>query len=239
MWHEFVTTKKPPTLKPTAKPDEKNDSKVETAEARKARLEKEAKDGLDLKRSLHISWSAPVNSPLPVYAYTVQYRTFGSWVPFTENVNAPTTYFIWKRPSWGISYFFRVISLSNNSESLPSAEVMFNTSDPMIGFITASTSGIIGTVVGSMTTFIGCMVCTIFLSKQFKKRKLKRVEKKRLKQEADDATMTINTSVGRALEGRESPLLDVRLAVDNHVMAGSSNHNSIEFTTTPILETPI
>lgn len=54
-----------------------------------------------------------------------------------------------------------------------------NFPDPMSDFISSSTDGMIGFIGGSMTAFVGTTFFIIFLARSFKKRKLKKAEKRR------------------------------------------------------------
>lgn len=75
--------------------------------------------------SVNISWLASRRSPVPVQYFIVQYRTFGQWVPLSGRIEGGQTHYEWKVPSLGATYYFRVLSYGHDSQSKPSATVVF------------------------------------------------------------------------------------------------------------------
>ncbi|KAL3886696.1 hypothetical protein ACJMK2_026675 [Sinanodonta woodiana] len=98
-----------------------------------------------------LSWLPPENTSVPIFYYTVEYRTDGDWVSEQSNVLHPNTSYILKPVLAGKTYQFRVISYGVLAYSYPSEYIAF-TVPPEEGFRLSEAE--IGGIVGGLLFLI-------------------------------------------------------------------------------------
>ncbi|KAK3588825.1 hypothetical protein CHS0354_028474 [Potamilus streckersoni] len=100
---------------------------------------------------LVLSWLPPENTSVPIFYYTVEYRTDGDWVSEQSNIFHPNTSYILKPVLAGKTYQFRVISYGVLAYSYPSEYIAF-TVPPEEGFRLSEAE--IGGIVGGLLFLI-------------------------------------------------------------------------------------